>query len=246
MANPRKLKVAVSHIQEYGSGTYRVVMEAEDAPPAFRAGQFLHLTIDEYDGGFWPESRVFSIASLPENGTIEIVYSIKGRYTRRMADSLAVGKNIWLKMPFGDFVIDRHVVPGQGAVLIAGGTGISPFVPFIRQRLASAAKDGPVKLYYGVQRIANIIWPELWNDCVGSGSVDANIQIENEDPGRHNEGEAPRTRGRLDIETIYNDSLSINDPVFFVSGPPGMIAVFKQRLANRGVDESRIISDDWE
>ena len=32
----------------------------------FKPGQFLHLALDAFEpGGFWPESRVFSIASAP-------------------------------------------------------------------------------------------------------------------------------------------------------------------------------------
>ena len=76
--------------------------------PPFRPGQFLHLTVDDYDpAGFWPESRVFSIASSPrERERIRICYSVKGRYTTKMEQALKVGGEVWIKLPYGDFVID--------------------------------------------------------------------------------------------------------------------------------------------
>jgi len=124
MSNPIKLKAHVLSVKSFGPDTYSVKFKPEVAPPRFKAGQFLHLTIDEYDpaGGFWPESRVFSIASALGMSELEIVYSVKGRYTRRMAEYLSPGREVWLKLPYGNFIIDASIAPGQDVVMIAGGT----------------------------------------------------------------------------------------------------------------------------
>ena len=115
MSNPVKLKAQVLSVKSFGPDTYSVKFKPEVSPPRFKAGQFLHLTIDEYDpaGGFWPESRVFSIASAPGMSELEIVYSVKGRYTRRMADHLSSGREVWLKLPYGNFIIDSSIAPRQ-------------------------------------------------------------------------------------------------------------------------------------
>ncbi len=65
MANPVKLKAVVTKVQSYGDGVYELTLTPAGTVPRYKPGQFLHLTVDEYDpaGGFWPESRVFSIAS---------------------------------------------------------------------------------------------------------------------------------------------------------------------------------------
>jgi NAD(P)H-flavin reductase len=98
--------------------------------PLAKPGQFLHLTVDVYDptGGFWPESRVFSIASAPGASEISIVYSVKGQYTKRMERVLAPGYEVWLKLPYGDFIVESAIEKDQDIVLIAGGTGLSPFL----------------------------------------------------------------------------------------------------------------------
>ena len=84
MANPIKLKAVVSRVQAYGDGVYEVAMVPEGFVPRYKPGQFLHLTVDEYDpaGGFWPESRVFSIASASGSDDIRIVFTVKGLSTR--------------------------------------------------------------------------------------------------------------------------------------------------------------------
>jgi len=101
MANPIKLQAQVTGIQSFGTGIYEVHLKPLGRVPRFKACQFLHLSVDEYDpaGGFWPESRVFSIASSFSDSEINIVYSIKGQYTKKMEAILCEGKTIWLKLP---------------------------------------------------------------------------------------------------------------------------------------------------
>lgn len=67
MPNPVKLEAEVSEIVDYGDGIYSVKFQLLSGLARFKPGQFLHLALDPYDPseGYWPESRVFSIASMP-------------------------------------------------------------------------------------------------------------------------------------------------------------------------------------
>ena len=87
MSTPRKISCSVTDILVHGDDVYTVQLLPERAVPAFSPGQFLHLALDEYDpSGFWPESRVFSIASSPrDRERVSLCYSVKGAYTARMA-----------------------------------------------------------------------------------------------------------------------------------------------------------------
>ena len=56
--------------------------------PLFKPGQFLHLAIDPYDGaGFWPESRVFSIASSPRDRD-RLTHHLRGQSPRAASTSV--------------------------------------------------------------------------------------------------------------------------------------------------------------
>lgn len=63
MANPLKIRGNVVSLIKHDENTFTVAIMPEQGLPRFKAGQFLHLTLDDYGpmGGFWPESRVFSI-----------------------------------------------------------------------------------------------------------------------------------------------------------------------------------------
>ena len=125
----QKLECVVEQVIAHGEGVYSAVLRPERPLPRFRAGQFLHLAIDPYDPtGFWPESRVFSIASAPsDRECVRITYAVHGPFTTRMADTVVEGRNVWIKLPYGDFVIDDR----DDVALFAGGTGITAFTAFL-------------------------------------------------------------------------------------------------------------------
>ncbi|MCX7027055.1 MAG: FAD-dependent oxidoreductase [Spirochaetes bacterium] len=248
MPNPIKIKAQVVSIQTFGEGTYMIRFRTAGVPPRFQAGQFLHLAIDEYDpaGGFWPESRVFSIASAPGAPELEIVYSVKGQYTRRMEKQLAVGREVWLKLPYGTFIIDASRSTDQDVVLIAGGTGISPYLPYLMILLHEGAATRKLRLYYGVRENAMLLARDLIEGCAKAGILKANLFIENEAPNRLMPNSACREQGRLNIGRIIAESTGLNDPVFYISGPPAMILTFKTTLIESGIDTDHIKIDEWE
>ena len=129
MATAQKLRCQVTRLVDHGEHVYTVDLRPERPAPRFRPGQFLHLALDEYDpSGFWPESRVFSIASAPtQRDLLRISYSVRGRFTARMERELAEGGWVWVKLPYGEFIIEDT----SDIVLFAGGTGITAFTAFL-------------------------------------------------------------------------------------------------------------------
>jgi len=118
-----KFPCLVNKIIDHRDHVYTVDLSPERQLPRFRPGHFLHLALDDYDpSSFWPESRVFSIASSSvQRDHLKITYSARGCYTTRMGNELQEGQWVWVKLPYGDFVIrDANKV-----VLLAGGTGIT-------------------------------------------------------------------------------------------------------------------------
>jgi ferredoxin-NADP reductase len=244
-----KLRCTVTEVRESGAGNYFVELRPQTRVPRFRAGQFLHLTLDEYDpaGGFWPESRVFSIASKPGAETLTIVYSVKGRYTKRMEGSLVPGLEVWVKLPFGDFVIDSRAGACEDVVLIAGGTGVSPFIPFLEDLVPGESATRRIRLYYGLRRPEYLLFGGLLARASGCGAIDLRIWIE--DGMLSGDALPPLASvraGRLDPSLALEESRDLAEPIFFISGPPAMIARFKSALLGTGIEGRRIQIDEWE
>src|SRR5664280_2881442 len=143
----KKYLSRVVSIKNHFEGIYTLEFESLNGKFKYHPGQFLHLAIDsQYDGSDqWPESRCFSMQSNPLEPTIKITYSVKGKFTRNMVNTIKVGSEVWLKLPYGDLFTQEH--NKVNTVFIAGGTGITPFLSLFTDS-SFVAYEKPV-LYAG-------------------------------------------------------------------------------------------------
>lgn len=223
-----RVQAKVLKIINHSDNIYTVQFSVPSRITRFKAGQFLHLALDDFNPseGYWPESRVFSIASRPGTDILEIVYSVKGYFTKRMEIELKEGKQVWLKLPYGDFIFEKHIVLNQHAVFIAGGTGISPFIPYFYQVIEKGCTN-PLTVYYGIRDQNHFLYQTVLEKI----SLIAKVKI---------------VEGFLNIQTICRDVVKIDNAVCFISGPLMMIQSFQKELDKQGFPSNAIIIDSWE
>lgn len=246
MSMPRKIRCSVAAIINHGDRVYSVDLTTTAPVPPFRPGQFLHLTVDDYDPcSFWPESRVFSIASSPrERRRLRICYSVKGRYTSRMEQKLKPGSEVWIKLPYGEFVVDNT----NNAVLLAGGTGISAFIAFLEA--LEPQTDQLVTLVYGARAPELFLFQDM---ILARHARVPGLQVvlfsEQTDPEFSQKlAVLPRPiqclPGRIALDQIWTDSHG--DRIYYLSGPPAMLQSLGTRLRSLGVTADRIRTDAWD
>lgn len=230
MAVVRRIACTVQRVTDHGGHVYSVELVPSLPLPRFRPGQFLHLALDPADrDGFWPESRVFSIASSPdERDRLAITYSVKGSFTTRMEGELSPGTAAWVKLPYGEFFID----PTRDAVLFAGGTGITAFTAF----LGSLAPDHDrrVQLYYGARSADLFVFGDLVRECARRIPALTTRLIDE------------ATEGRLSVDVAWPAISTLDRPLFYLSGPPPMLTALRIQLLDRGVPAEDIRIDAWE
>jgi ferredoxin-NADP reductase len=235
MANPAKVKATVHSVSKHTDSIVSYRFAPQGRVPKFRAGQFLHLALDDYHPDLpWPESRVFSIASSPSErrSVLAITISVKGAFTERIYNTLEEGSECWLKLPYGDFLFP----PGKPLVLIAGGVGITPYLSLMKQMLEVQSVQH-VSLYYGVRSADCFLFADLLERC------------ENELPNFRKtiyceDGTVAGEEGRLDISRIHADTPA--ESIFYLSGPFDMIEYFRACLQQRGACPEQIVVDEWE
>lgn len=238
----RKVRCAVQHIQSHGSQVYTLDLIPEKEVPSFHPGQFLHLALDAYDpSGFWPDSRAFSIASSPSNrNQIKISYSVKGKFTGRMETELHPGSEVWVKLPYGEFLVnDAEVV-----VLIAGGTGITAFSAFLED--LKPEKKQEIYLFYGARTENLLIYNKMLSQIglkISNFHLFYALEIAPQTDALNG---FPIQRGQLAIEWIWERIPSPADAVFFLSGPPPMLNRFSIDLKSHLVPSQRILIDAWD
>jgi ferredoxin-NADP reductase len=230
MAVVRRIACTVRSIVNHGEGVYTVELDPDLPLPRFKAGQFLHLALDPYDGSdHWPESRIFSIASGPtELSRLEITYAVKGAYTTRMERELTLGRRVWVKLPYGEFLVD----PDRDAVLFAGGTGATAFAAFLQS--LEGGSHPRVHLFYGARR------PELFvyrstAEAAARNSPAVSLTLVDE-----------RTMGPLSIDEAWPTISRLDRPVYYLSGPPQMLRALSDQLRRKSVPDEDIRIDAWE
>jgi ferredoxin-NADP reductase len=226
----RRIPCLVRTVTDHGEHVYTVELEPSVAVPAFKPGQFLHLALDPpQPGGFWPESRVFSIASSPgERDRLAITYAVKGAFTTRMERHLTPGTSAWVKLPYGEFVVDST----RDAVLFAGGTGVTAFTAFLQSLQPERAAR--VLLYYGARMPDLFVYGPQAEACA------------REVPALSCRLVCEETDGRLQVDAAWPAIASLHDPVFYLSGPPLMLEALTTQLRRRGLPPVDIRIDAWE
>lgn len=241
MSVPRKVKAVVAGLNRYRDNItiYRFKPEFK---VKFKPGQFLHLALDDYDPSYnWPESRVFSIANAPGKEFIDIVVSPKGYFTNRMINEISINKQIWLKLPYGTF--NFRGSSGKEVILIAGGTGISPFISFLEDLMESNDEYRRINLFYGVREQDLIIFEEnLEKYQQRIKNFTYRIFCEN----INHESVLSLEHGMLPVRELVDQTIMYTDPVYYLSGPKLMIESFEKELKEKSISPGSIFYDKWE
>lgn len=233
---PQKLHCKVTEMLDHGEGVYSIVLKPDFTAPRFLPGQFLHLALDPYTpGDFWPESRVFSIASPPtDRNSLRITYAVKGKFTNRMESELHCGSEVWIKLPYGEFTINT----GTDVCLLAGGTGVTAFTAF----LANLTGDYPhsIYLFYGARQTDLLIYRPLIESVVELCSK----------LHRYYLVEASQVSGfitgRINLDDVWKNVPHIQKVTFYLSGPPVMLKTLSTGLVERGISAENILMDAWD
>lgn len=207
----------------------------------FKAGQALAATLvnpTETD----PEgnSRAFSIVSPPFAEDLVIATRMRDTPFKRFLKVAPLGTLVKIDGPSGSFTLHNNVTkPG---VFLAGGIGITPFVSILRQ----ATRDKlPHKLYlfYSNRRPEDAAFLEDLETLQGQNPrfrmVATMTQMQK---SNHKwKGETAVIRQGMLTKHIPN----LQGPIYYVAGPPAMVAAMRQMLAGAGVDEDDIRTEEF-
>jgi ferredoxin-NADP reductase len=239
MSVPQKIRCKVVGVNDHGGHVYTLELKPERPAPEYLPGQFMHLAVDSYEpGDFWPESRVFSIASTPKQRVqLSITYSVVGSFTTKMEQRIKVGTEVWAKLPYGDFVIQSK----SEVVLIAGGTGITAFTSFLDG--LTPDQEQTITLFYGARNRELLIYkPLVERKMKEVTALSAWYFIEEGEPD-----EKDRVLyGRLSWQSIMLKVIHPINTDFYLSGPPGMLKIISNDLKSQAITADHIKIDAWE
>ncbi len=214
-----------------------------DKPAAFqfKPGQSVDLTlIDPAETDAEGNIRTFSIASAPFDPHLMIATRMRNTAFKRVFKTMPLGTAVKIDGPNGSFTLHRN--QATPAVFLAGGIGITPFFSIIRH---AAAEKLPHHLYlfYSNRRPEDAPFLAALED---STEQNPNFHFfptmtNMETSQREWKGE----RGLIDRDMVARHVPSLNGPIYYVAGPPGMVAAMRQMLVAAGVDEDDLRSEEF-
>ncbi|RAH98903.1 flavodoxin reductase [Acuticoccus sediminis] len=192
----------------------------------FLPGQANHWGLDI--PGFRDAGKPFTITSLPDQDRLEFVIKIYNTAEHPDHDGvterigrLKPGDKVFVDGPSGD-IRDR----GPG-VFVAGGAGVTPFIPILLQR-QRAGEVGGSTLIFSNKCEADIILRDTWESMDGLRSIFVTTE---EDGPLH----------RDEIDAGFIDEMVGFDNRFYVCGPPPMMRAVIADLRAYGVPEEQIV-----
>jgi ferredoxin-NADP reductase/predicted pyridoxine 5'-phosphate oxidase superfamily flavin-nucleotide-binding protein len=214
--------------RETPSAVTLVLEDAGDDPGPFdfRPGQFFTLVAD-IDGR--PVRRAYSASSAPGSPRLEVtVKNVDGgRFSTHVHRSVRAGDRLAVRGPSGSF----HAGPRapDELVLVAAGSGVTPMMSMIRDRLAVRPGRGRIALLYSSRSTEEIIF---------AGELD---RLARDEPGRLSVTHVLTGRdGRLDADGVRRWVTGLSpsaDAHYYVCGPEPLMDAVRGVLAGLGVPD---------
>lgn len=203
---------------------------------AFRPGQYAWLTLG--DSPWRLQQHPFSISSSADAALLEFTIKPLGDFTRRIG-TVVPGTRAFVEGPYGEFVYLPDRCP-DGAVLIAGGVGITPIMSMLRTARDRGA-TAPLWLVYG-----NPDWDAvLFRDELAALAEELPLTLIHviETPPADWRGETGRIDGAL-LDRCLPARLATL-PVY-LCGPDALANAVEPELAARGVPADRLYSERFD
>jgi ferredoxin-NADP reductase len=207
----------------------------------FRAGQFVDVTLlDPPETDAEGDMRGFSIASAPSENGIMIATRLRDTAFKRALQRVPLGTRVKIEGPFGNLRLHRADRP---AVVLTGGIGITPF----RSILVEAGHRGGlpyrVALFYANHRPDAAAFLDELRELARR---DANLTVvptmtESSTLAGSWEGEV----GHIDAPMLERHLDGIGDPIYYLTGPSGMVRGLWAMLVESGVDEDDIRTEEF-
>jgi ferredoxin-NADP reductase len=206
----------------------------------FKAGQAVELLLPDPANPGKDFGHAFSIVSAPHEDELVIATRMRDSAYKKVLKSLAPGARVRLDGPFGSLTL--HNKRSRAAVFIAGGIGITPFMSMLRHA-AHEKLPQKITLLYSNRRPEDAAFLEEL-EAMQKSNPDFRLvgtMTEMEKSVRRWQGE----RRLIDADFVRDAVRDLPDPVFYVAGPPAMVEAIRKTLAQAGVDDDDIRSEDF-
>jgi ferredoxin-NADP reductase len=214
-----------------------------EKPPnfAFRAGQSIDLSLVGLAQDS-PErlTHTFSIASDPSDEEIMVATRMRDTTFKRRLSQLPIGTEVRINGPMGSFALHNNTA--RPAVLLAGGVGISPFLSIVSHACKKALHHRIILFFANRQLEDAAFIDALWKlerTNTRFSFVPTLTRVNGNNDGWKGETE------HISPEMLHRRVGKLQGPIFYIAGPPAMVAATRRMLVEAAVDEDDIRTEEF-
>ena len=231
-------QVKLAGREELAEGTIAFRFE-KPAGFNFKPGQAVVLELLDPPPEDGQKRRTFSLVSAPFESTLAIATRMRDTAFKRALKALPDGASLKLTGPIGQFTLADAARP---AVFIAGGIGITPFMSMLRQAARDHAPHSLLLLYSNRRPEDAAFLGELQELDRHNGNFRL-VATMTEMSKSARQWEGPT--GFVDADLIKRAADGLMAPVYYVVGPPAMVAAMQETLRGTGVADDDIRSEEF-
>ncbi|MEN9920501.1 MAG: hypothetical protein RL538_394 [Candidatus Parcubacteria bacterium] len=231
----QKLYLALEEKRLIAKDTYEFIFKKPKGF-SFKSGQYLEWTLPHNKSDNKGVRRYFTIASSPTEDKIRVAMKIVGEASsyKEAIKQLDLAHPLIASQLAGDFLLPRDV--NEKVAFVAGGIGVTPFRSHVKFMLDSDKSHDTV-LYYCVNTADELAYRELWTE------VEQKLTFSFVPVVAKEEVSAPYEKGYVTAEMIKRRTPDYLERTWYISGPPGMVSVYKKLLVEIGVPRTKIETD---
>jgi ferredoxin-NADP reductase len=235
-----KLETKLQKTEEVAQGTMAFHFE-KPAGFTFKPGQAVDVILASGSGVSADNDRhTFSIVSAPYQDELVFATRMRDSVYKRALRALAVGTAVSLDGPFGTLTL--HNKRARPAVFIAGGIGITPFMSILRQAAQDQLPQDIVLLYSNHRPEDAPFLVELQRLAQKNKQFRLVATMTKMAQSKTAwDGET----GLVDAQLLKKTCGALAEPIYYLAGPPAMVAALHQTLSGTGVDDDDIRSEEF-
>jgi len=223
---------------EIASGTMAFYFE-KPAGFEYRAGQFADYTlINPPETDEEGNTRGFSLITAPFEDSIGAATRLRGTAFKRVLQDLPIGTEVKLDAPYGDFTL--HKTETTPAVFIIGGIGVTP----VRSMVAQATHDKTahkMTLLHANRSPEDAPFRDDFEQFAKENQNFTYVPVVTSKVSEDWTGE----RGHVDEAMLKRHISDLNTPIYYLSGPEGMVKAMRQLLVDLDVNEDNIRTEEF-
>ncbi len=233
------MRAKLTEKQQVAKGTLLAVFDLLGEEVDFRPGQYFFVTLLDppYEDDKGPRRHISVVTSPSERGVLGLCTRLRDTAFKRSLEELPLGAEVEVEPPKGKFVLPKDT--SRPYVFVAGGIGITVFRSMLRY-IEDEALPYRVTLIYSNRNVAETAFLEELRDLEGSNPDFDLVLTMTDDPEWQGESR------RIDAD-FFRDHLGerLNDAMYMVAGPPGMVGAMKEALAEAGVADEHVIAENY-